>query len=502
MLIEDKNYTFDEILDLFFFPGKYKLSIQALESIQKSREFLLKNLDKRIYGLNTGFGPMTAFSIDSKDFKKSQKNLIFSHAVGMGRRLPAKFSKFILIGRLAMFAKGYSAISLELAERIIFFLNNKIYPIITEHGGVGASGDLVQLSQVMKGLLGKGKAYYNKKIVNIQKLKLPAYEIQTRDGLAFINGTTAMTVVGIYNIFKAQQIIQASISLSSVLYEIFNTYDDQFSTELNSFKHHPGQRLVSKIIVKNLCDSKLLSKRFQKNSFSPNFQEIYSLRCVPQIIGPIVDALNNSKKVLVDEFNSISDNPIFDYKNEKIFFGGNFHGDYVSFEMDKLKIAMTKLSLLLNKQLVLLLNDRLNKKFPPFQNYKKLGLDLGLQGLEFVSASTAAESQTLSYPNYLHNITSNNDNQDIVSMGFNSALLCEKVIKNCREIFSITALAVMYAIKFNGLFENLSTSNKNFLLKLGYESLKYDDTKISNDLKIIKKNLRNNFFKSKLELLK
>ena len=166
-------------------------------------------------------------------------------------------------------------------------------------------------------------------------------------------------------------------------------------------------------------------------------QEYYSIRCVPQILGPILDTIEYAEKVLVNEANSSSDNPVIDIENGNIFHGGNFHGDYISLEMDKLKIAVAKLSMLLERQINYLMNDKLNDKLPPFVNLGKLGVNFGMQGAQFTATSTVAENQTLSFPNYVHSISNNNDNQDIVSMGTNSAQFARKVIDNTYQVLSI-----------------------------------------------------------------
>ena len=164
--------------------------------------------------------------------------------------------------------------------------------------------------------------------------------------------------------------------------------------------------------------------------------------------------------MIVDELNSVNDNPIVDYKNKNIFHGGNFHGDYVSLEMDKLKIAITKLSMLAERQLNFLLNSHLNQKLPPFANAGKLGLNFGIQGMQYPATSTVAENQTLSNPMYIHSIPNNNDNQDIVSMGCNAAVMCNKVIDNTFEVLAVEALALTQAIDIRGIASKLSPASK------------------------------------------
>ena len=179
-----------------------------------------------------------------------------------------------------------------------------------------------------------------------------------------------------------------------------------------------------------------------------------------QVLGPIYDTINHSGEVLVNELNSVNDNPVIDHLNHNIFHGGNFHGDYVSLEMDKLKIAITKLSMLSERQLNYLLNNKLNQKLPPFVNLGVLGFNFGMQGMQFTATSTVAENQTLSFPMYVHSIPNNNDNQDIVSMGCNAALMTKRVIDNSFEVLAIHLVTILQAIDYLECEDKLSSVSK------------------------------------------
>jgi histidine ammonia-lyase len=174
------------------------------------------------------------------------------------------------------------------------------------------------------------------------------------------------------------------------------------------------------------------------------------------VLGPIYDTLEHARKIVVDELNSVNDNPVIDHENQNIFHGGNFHGDYVSLEMDKVKIAVTRLSMLAERQLNYLLNDKLNQILPPFVNLGVLGFNFGMQGIQFTAVSTVAENQTLSFPMYVHSIPNNNDNQDIVSMGCNAAIMTKKVIDNAFEVLAIQAMTILQAIEWLGCHDRLS----------------------------------------------
>jgi histidine ammonia-lyase len=247
--------------------------------------------------------------------------------------------------------------------------------------------------------------------------------------------------------------------------EIVEAFDDHYSHELNIVKHHTGQNRIATMLRLILKDSKMIRSRtdhlynpdnINQEIFEDKVQEYYSLRCITQVLGPIYDTLCQAEKILVDELNSVNDNPVVDHENHNIFHGGNFHGDYVSLEMDKVKIAITKLSMLAERQLNYLLNDKLNQKFPPFVNLGILGFNFGMQGMQFTAVSTVAENQTLSFPMYVHSIPNNNDNQDIVSMGCNAAFLTKKVIDNSFEVLSIQVMTIVQAIDYLDCVSNLS----------------------------------------------
>jgi histidine ammonia-lyase len=273
---------------------------------------------------------------------------------------------------------------------------------------------------------------------------------------------------------NSQNILNWSIIASAMIVELVQSFDDHYSYELNSVKFHEGQQYIAHQMGTMLSDSQLVKKR-KKHHYDQKvtdtvlkekMQEYYSIRCVPQILGPVYDTLKNVEKVLVNEVNSVNDNPIIDAKRGDVYHGGNFHGDYVSLEMDKLKTAITKLSMLSERQLNYLLNDKLNNILPPFVNLGELGFNLGMQGAQFVATSTVAENQTLSFPMYVHSIPNNNDNQDIVSMGSNAALITSKVIENTYQVLAVQFLTLIQAVDYLKIEDKLSTKSKTVYQQL------------------------------------
>ncbi len=462
--------SLDDFSGIVFKQENIVLDGPALQKIDTNFQFLQHfSSDKLIYGINTGFGPMAQYKIDEKDLLQLQYNLIRSHSSGSGNLLSPLLTKALMIARLNSFMQGFSGVHTEIVALLTTLINKNVSPCIYEHGGVGASGDLVQLAHLALVLIGEGEVVYENNIhptIDIyNRLGIKPLAVHIREGLAILNGTSAMTGIGLVNLIQAQKLLEWSVMLSAITNEIVEAYDDHFSFELNIVKHHVGQNRVAAMLRETLKDSKLIRKRsdhlydpqkLDQVVFEDKVQEYYSLRCVSQVLGPIYDTIMQAEKVLVDELNSVNDNPVIDHVNENIFHGGNFHGDYVSLEMDKLKIAITKLSMLSERQLNYLLNEKLNQKFPPFMNLGVLGLNFGMQGMQFTATSTVAENQTLSFPMYVHSIPNNNDNQDIVSMGCNAAVMTGKVISNSFDVLAIQLMTLVQAIDYAACQEKLS----------------------------------------------
>lgn len=449
------------------------ISPYAINAVAASYEFLEDfSRDKLIYGINTGFGPMAQYRIDDNDRRQLQYNLIRSHSSGMGQVLSPLNCRATMLARLHTLLLGYSGIHPDMISLMTALINHDAYPCIYAHGGVGASGDLVQLAHLALGLIGEGDFWFKDEIVPaktvFETLKLKPLEIYIREGLGTLNGTSAMTGIGAINVLHARKLMTGQILFSLMVNEIMEAYDDHFSEELNKVKLHPGQQMVAKAMRAISKKSALLRKRHEhlydkkvtEEVIDDKVQEYYSLRCVPQILGPVYDTIEHAARVITNELNSVNDNPIIDRENRNIFHGGNFHGDYISLEMDKLKIAVTKLSMLAERQLNFLLNSHLNQKLPPFINLGRLGLNFGIQGMQYPAVSNVAENQALSTPMYIHSIPNNNDNQDIVSMGCNAAQMCARVIENSFEVLSVHALAIIQAIDYKNYKERLSPATR------------------------------------------
>jgi histidine ammonia-lyase len=478
--IGERRITVEDFEAILYRDTKLEIPEAVKTKILRNFNFLQSfHQDKIIYGINTGLGPMAQYKIDKGDRISLQYNAIRSHASGCGKPVDPLYVRAVLVVLLNNFLQGHSGIHPEVIELLVQFINRNINPMVPEHGGVGASGDLVQLAHIALALIGEGEVYCEGVLVEtgnaLMQNNLKPISVHLREGLSLINGTCFMTGTGIINLIHAKNILAWSLLACATINEIVRSFDDSFSKELNQVKLHAGQNAIAAAIREILSDSKLIRKRedhFYNHTLDNKYiiadkvQEYYSIRCVPQILGPILDTLEQTEKVLLNEANSSCDNPMVDDSNQNIFHGGNFHGDYVSFEMDKLKIAVTKLSMLMDRQINYLMNDKLNGKLPPFVNLGKLGVNFGMQGAQFTAVSTVAENQSLSYPNYLHSIPNNNDNQDLVSMGTNSALLAKQVLENTYQVLSIEMLSLCQAIDYLNIENRLSSRTKKAYLQI------------------------------------
>ena len=477
MIISDRLQT-REILAIVEGGEKIQLSDEIKNKVNDCFSFLESfSKDKVIYGINTGFGPMAQWRIDDDRLNELQYNIIRSHSTGAGEPLPIICVRAAMLARLMTFLQAHSGVNIQTCELLVEFLNRGIYPVIPQHGSVGASGDLVQLAHIALALIGEGEVFYEGKRRDtadvFAELGIEPLKMYVREGLAVTNGTAVMTGIGFINLFDAKRLLNWSLKASVLMNEIASSYDDLMSEVLNGVKHHAGQQTVAAKMREISAGSKMLLNReeelyhkSEEDVFEHKVQPYYSLRCIPQILGPVWDTIENVEKVIVNELNSADDNPIVDPHNQTVIHGGNFHGDYVSFEMDKLKIAVTKMTMLAERQMNYLFHDRINGILPPFVNLGVLGLNYGLQASQFTATSTTAECQTLSNPMYVHSIPNNNDNQDIVSMGTNSALICQRVIDNSYQVMAIHMMALVQAVDCLKIADKLAPTTRELYDKV------------------------------------
>ncbi len=466
--------TFDTLHQILFEGAALHIPADSRQEVEACYHFLEQfSRDKVIYGINTGFGPMAQWRVDDRYLTDLQYNIIRSHSTGAGEPLDDRYVRAAMIARLGSFLQAKSGVHTEIVDLLTEFINRSIIPFVPKHGSVGASGDLVQLAHIALCLIGEGKVHYNgewrKTAEVLAECGLHPIHIHIREGLSATNGTSVMTGIGVVNQFDAENLLRWAVLTSVWMNEVAQSFDDLMSAPLNEYRRHEGQIYIASEMRRLAEGSQCLQKREHElydnghstdKVFEHKVQAYYSLRCTPQILGPIWETLQNSRRVLEEELNAASDNPIVDPTTQNVYHGGNFHGDYISLEEDKVKIALVRLTMTAERQLNYLFHDRINGILPPFLNKGVLGLNYGMQACQFTATSTTAESQTLAMPNYVHSIPNNNDNQDIVSMGTNTAELCKQVIDNAYQVMAILVMALAQAVDCLGIQDKLAPATR------------------------------------------
>lgn len=447
---------------------------KVLQNLKNQHKTLLTKVKTQpVYGVNTGFGPLANRVLPRTELINLQYNLVRSHAAGAGAPIPAEFVKAAMLVRLNTLCRGNSAVTAQLVQHLCACVNANIVPVVYEHGAVGTSGDLVQLAHIALGLIGEGSVYTQtgtgpaSKALKAAKIK--PYALQPKEGLSLINGTAMMTAIGAEIVWHTQHILDLAVLNGALALELVGAFTDSLDVNLHAVRPHAGQIEIARQLRTIIKDSKLVRNRAHLNvdvggenvtQLPEVIQQVYSLRCIPQILGPLADTLIHARKIVETELNSVTDNPVYDQKTKSFLHGGNFHGDYIAVTLDQLKIPLTKLILLTERRVNFFLNEHANLSFPPFLNLKTPGLNLALQGLQFVATSTAAHSQTAAFPHTVHSIPTNADNQDLVSMGTDVALLAHTVVKNAYILLAIEMVVLAQAVDCTQVKAKLSSKTK------------------------------------------
>ena len=423
---------------------KYRLSSLARKKIIRSRKFLEKQLKEHdtIYGVNTGFGPLSQVKIDDSDLVQLQINLLRSHATGVGEDLPIEQARAMLFLRTVNLVQGFSGVRIELVEQLIRFLNSDIIPIIPAQGSVGASGDLAPLAHLALPLMGEGQAIYKGKRYEaselLKKLKIAPIELKSKEGLALINGTQFMTAIGSLALVQAERLAVYADQAGALSLEAVRGTVSAFEPEIQAVRPHPGQIAVAKHMRELLTPGGKHSKIASSHENCGKVQDPYSFRCIPQVHGVVRDSLKWVRGIIETEIGAVTDNPLIFPTSGKILSGGNFHGQYVSTAMDVLSIAVCELGSMAEQRIEKLVNPAFSG-LPAFLT-KKGGLNSGMMIVQYAAASIVSENKTLAHPASVDSIPTSADKEDHVSMGAWSARKAMMVVTNVRRVIAMELL--------------------------------------------------------------
>ncbi len=467
VVLDGESLTAEEIVAIGVGDRDVALAPAALERCRASRRFLEEEVAARriIYGVNTSFGPMCNKIIHDDEIEALQVNLIRSHAAGLGAPLRPYIAIAVLAVRLNTLVKGYSGVRIELLELMRDMINARIAPYIPEAGSVGASGDLVHLAHMALAIIGEGNVFLGGELVPaseaLARVGLRPLRLSFKEGIALMNGTSAMTGLAAFTLFGAAKLLRLGCVTAAFAMEIFGGIDDAFDEDLHRLKRHPGQIAVADTIRGLFAGSANITRRDlmhgairQQANGGPvyettiNVQDVYSIRCTPQILAPVHEAVAACRRTVEIEANSSNDNPIIVPEKEKIIHGGNFHGQSIAFAMDTLCMAVAELCTLSERRINKLLDKNLNEGLPEHLIPGTVGLTMGFMGAQYLATSTTAENRQLANPVGTLSISCNAENQDVVSMGTVAARKAFKAVSNAKHVLTLEVLADLQALSF------------------------------------------------------
>ncbi|MDD4777920.1 MAG: histidine ammonia-lyase [Fermentimonas sp.] len=425
---------------------KVELAPEAKERIQKCRDYLDSKIEKGdtpIYGITTGFGSLCEHTVSNEDLSTLQENLVKSHACSVGDEVAPLIVKLMFILKAHALSLGYSGVHVATVQRMLDLFNNDILPVVYDKGSLGASGDLAPLANLFLPLIGVGDVFYKGKKQDIglvlDEFGWEPIRLQSKEGLALLNGTQFMSAHGVYAIMKAQRLSWRADLIAAMSLDAYDGHIEPFEERLHLLRPHIGQLETSQNILRFLEGSEIISRE------KHHLQDPYSFRCVPQVHGAAKDTIDYVKSVVHTEINSVTDNPTIFPDDDKIISGGNFHGQPLAIVFDFLAIALAELGNISERRVAQLI---LGKRGLPEFLVANPGLNSGFMIPQYVAASVVSQNKIYCTPASIDSIVSSNGQEDHVSMGATSAIKMIKVMDNLDIILSIELMNAAQALDF------------------------------------------------------
>ncbi|MFM2136230.1 MAG: hypothetical protein RL021_1630 [Bacteroidota bacterium] len=444
--LNTQELTLDAIESILRGGVTLKLGEKAKKRIVAGRKFLdekMKRHEGAIYGINTGFGALYNKSISERDLGALQRNLMTSHACGAGEEVPADVVRLMLLLKVQGLSYGNSGVQLQTVVRLLDFFNKGVLPVVYKQGSLGASGDLAPLAHLCLPLIGEGDVRINGEktsaAVAMKKFKWKPVELQSKEGLALLNGTQFMSSWMVYSLLHALHFASLADVIGAVSLEAYDGRQEPFDKSLHAIRPHPGQSDVAENFRNLLKGSQLIKRKKE------HVQDPYSFRCIPQVHGATRDAIQYAAQVVLTEINSVTDNPTIFPEEDKILSGGNFHGQPLALAADFMAIALAELGNISERRTYLLISGQ--RGLPPFL-VADPGLNSGFMIPQYTAASIVSQNKQLCTPASVDSIVSSNGQEDHVSMGANAATKLWSVVSNLQTVLAIELLTAAQALEF------------------------------------------------------
>ncbi len=438
--------NFEDIHRIIEEDYRLELSEEARFRIQKCRDYLdnkMADNEEPIYGINTGFGALHNVTISKADLGQLQENLVMSHACGMGDEVPGEIVKLMLLLKAHGLSYGHSGVQVATVQRLVEFFNHDILPVVYQLGSLGASGDLAPLAHLSLPLIGMGEVYYKgEKLPASEVNKILGWEpikLQSKEGLALLNGTQFMSAYGIYLCLRVFKLSRLADIIGALSLDAFDGRIEPFHELIQKIRHHKGQIKTAARIKNILKGSKLI------NRHKEHVQDPYSFRCIPQVHGASKDSIDYVSYVFRMEINAVTDNPTIFPDEDLIISAGNFHGQPLALALDNLCIAMAELGNISERRTYQLLDGKRN--LPHFL-VANPGLNSGFMIPQYTAASIVNQNKQLCTPASVDTIESSQGQEDHVSMGANAATKAYRVLENLERILAIELFNAAQALEF------------------------------------------------------
>ena len=435
----------EEIRDILEHGKSLALSEEAVYNIEKARKYLdtkMKENKAPIYGINTGFGSLCNVRISSENLTQLQENLVMSHACGTGEKISKPIIRLMLLLKIQSLGYGHSGVSLETVNRLVDFFNEDVLPVVYSQGSLGASGDLAPLAHLSLPLIGKGEVIYKGEIKTseeiLKKFNWKPIKLQSKEGLALLNGTQFMSAHGIYALLESNKLSKWADIIGALSVDAYDCNMSPFDELVHMVRPHKGQIKTAERIRKILEGSEIGQQTKQ------NVQDPYSFRCIPQVHGATKDTIDFVYKSFKTEINSVTDNPNIFVDADKVISGGNFHGQPLALALDFLAIAMSELGNISERRIYQLVSGLRGPSFL----VDAPGLNSGFMIPQYTAASIVSQNKQLCSPASVDSIVSSNGQEDHVSMGANAATKMIKVLENVSTILAIELFNASQAMSY------------------------------------------------------
>jgi histidine ammonia-lyase len=442
---------FETLKEILQEGSRLSLSDASAEAVRSCREYLdekIRTQSDPIYGVTTGFGSLCNTSIPHDDLGKLQKNLVMSHACGTGEEVPAEIVRLMLFLKIQSLSYGYSGVRLETVQRLMDFFNHGIYPVIYTQGSLGASGDLAPLAHLSLPLLGLGEVLHmgekRQAADVIHSFGWEPLELESKEGLALLNGTQFMTAYGCYCLLRAHELSLWADLGGAMSLEAFDGRMEPFLEQVHKVRPHPGQAATADNFRRILAGSELMQRR------KKHVQDPYSFRCIPQVHGASKDVINYVTTVFQNEVNAVTDNPTLFPEDDLIVSAGNFHGQPLAFGLDFLGMALAELGNISERRVYRLISGV--RKLPSFL-VANPGLNSGFMIPQYTAASIVSQNKQLCTPASVDSIESSQGQEDHVSMGANAAVKTLRIVHNLEQLLAIEMMNACQAMGFRELEE-------------------------------------------------